>query len=79
MHQSSILVHMRTTLNLDDELLRRAREYTGIQEKTVRRPGARRRWAVRCPSSRRDGGGEAIVVLVDTSVWIDHFHRGKPS
>jgi Arc/MetJ family transcription regulator len=25
----------RTTLNLDDELLRRAREYTGIQEKTA--------------------------------------------
>ena len=35
MHQSSILMHMRTTLNLDDELLRRAREYTGIQEKTA--------------------------------------------
>jgi Arc/MetJ family transcription regulator len=26
---------MRTTLNLDDELLRRAREYTGVQEKTA--------------------------------------------
>lgn len=25
----------RTTLNIDDELLRRAREYTGIQEKTA--------------------------------------------
>ncbi len=25
----------RTTLNLDDELLRRAREYSGIQEKTA--------------------------------------------
>ncbi|MBI3660546.1 type II toxin-antitoxin system VapB family antitoxin [Candidatus Acetothermia bacterium] len=25
---------MRTTLNLDDELLAQAREYTGIQEKT---------------------------------------------
>jgi Arc/MetJ family transcription regulator len=35
MHQSSILMHMRTTLNLDDELLRRAREYTGIEEKTA--------------------------------------------
>jgi Arc/MetJ family transcription regulator len=35
MHQSSILMHMRTTLNLDDELLRRAREYTGVQEKTA--------------------------------------------
>ncbi len=28
-------MHMRTTLNLDDELLRQAREYTGIQEKTA--------------------------------------------
>jgi Arc/MetJ family transcription regulator len=35
MHQLSILMHMRTTLNLDDELLRRAREYAGIQEKTA--------------------------------------------
>jgi Arc/MetJ family transcription regulator len=26
---------MRTTLNLDDELLREAREFTGIQEKTA--------------------------------------------
>lgn len=25
----------RTTLNIDDELLRRAREYTGIEEKTA--------------------------------------------
>jgi Arc/MetJ family transcription regulator len=35
MHLSSILMHMRTTLNLDDELLRMAREYTGIEEKTA--------------------------------------------
>jgi Arc/MetJ family transcription regulator len=26
---------MRTTLNLDDELMRKAREYTGIEEKTA--------------------------------------------
>jgi Arc/MetJ family transcription regulator len=35
MHLSSILIHMRTTLNLDDELLHTAREYTGIEEKTA--------------------------------------------
>ena len=38
LHQSYILMHMsatRTTLNLDDELLRLARLYTGIQEKTA--------------------------------------------
>ena len=28
-------MHMRTTLNLDDELVRQAREFTGIQEKTA--------------------------------------------
>ncbi len=28
-------MHMRTTLNLDDELVREAREATGIQEKTA--------------------------------------------
>ena len=35
MHQSSILMHMRTTLNLDDDLVRKARAYTGIAEKTA--------------------------------------------
>ena len=29
------MMHMRTTLNLDDDLINRAREYTGIQEKTA--------------------------------------------
>jgi Arc/MetJ family transcription regulator len=37
MHESCILMHMkmRTTLNIDEELLRNAREYSGIQEKTA--------------------------------------------
>jgi Arc/MetJ family transcription regulator len=35
MHQPAILMHMRTTLNLDDDLVREAREYTGIEEKTA--------------------------------------------
>jgi Arc/MetJ family transcription regulator len=30
-----MLMHMRTTLNLDDKLIRQAREFTGIQEKTA--------------------------------------------
>jgi Arc/MetJ family transcription regulator len=30
-----ILMHMRTTLNLDDGLIERARELTGIREKTA--------------------------------------------
>lgn len=28
-------MHMRTTINIDDKLLERARELTGIQEKTA--------------------------------------------
>jgi Arc/MetJ family transcription regulator len=35
MHESGIIMHMRTTLNLEDELVRDAREYTGIEEKTA--------------------------------------------
>jgi Arc/MetJ family transcription regulator len=35
MHQRYILMHMRTTLNLDDDLIREARKYTGIEEKTA--------------------------------------------
>jgi hypothetical protein len=35
MYVSCILVHMRTTLIIDEELLVRARELTGIREKTA--------------------------------------------
>lgn len=35
MHPTSILMHMRTTLNIDDELLRKAAELTGESEKTA--------------------------------------------
>ncbi len=35
MHQACILVHMRTTLIIDEKLVERARELTGIQEKTA--------------------------------------------
>ena len=34
MHESCILIHMRTTLNIDDKLLREAARLTGIKEKT---------------------------------------------
>ena len=34
MHTSSILMHMRTTLILDDALIEKARELTGTEEKT---------------------------------------------
>jgi len=52
MHQMDILMHMRTTLNLDDELMGKAMELTGLTEKTaivhaalealIRRESARR-------------------------------------
>jgi Arc/MetJ family transcription regulator len=34
MHRSCIIIHMRTTLNIDDELLEEASRLTGIEEKT---------------------------------------------
>lgn len=35
MHHLCILMHMRTTLIIEDSLLERAREMTGIEEKTA--------------------------------------------
>ena len=35
MHQTAIMMHMRTTLNLDDELIKRARQLSGIEQKTA--------------------------------------------
>ena len=35
MHGSCILVHMRTTLNIDDDLLKKASRLSGIVEKTA--------------------------------------------
>ena len=35
MHKSCILIRMRTTLNIDDDLLQDARRLSGISEKTA--------------------------------------------
>ena len=35
MHQMAILMHMRTTLNIDDALLGRATQLSGLSEKTA--------------------------------------------
>jgi Arc/MetJ family transcription regulator len=35
MHDTGILMHMRTTMILDDDLIAEARRLTGIQEKTA--------------------------------------------
>ncbi len=34
MHNICIYIHMRTTINIDDKLLKKAAELTGIKEKT---------------------------------------------
>ena len=34
-HDNGISMHMRTTINIDDDLLARAAELTGIKEKTT--------------------------------------------
>ena len=34
MHDLCIYMHMRTTINIDDHLLKKAAELTGIKEKT---------------------------------------------
>ena len=35
MHKNGIYMHMRTTINIDDEILSKASELTGIKEKTA--------------------------------------------
>ena len=35
MHQTCILIHMRTTINISDEVLKKARALSGVQEKTA--------------------------------------------
>lgn len=35
MHDTAILMHMRTTLNIDDDLLGRATKLSGLREKTA--------------------------------------------
>ena len=35
MHGRCILIHMRTTLNIDDKILKKASRLTGVKEKTA--------------------------------------------
>lgn len=35
MHRTCIVIHMRTTLNIDDQLLARAKRLSGLKEKTA--------------------------------------------
>jgi len=81
---------MRTTINLDDELLKQAQALTGLKERSVLvREGLKA--LIERESARRLallGGSEPAlradpetaipvgVILVDTSVWIEHLARG---
>jgi Arc/MetJ family transcription regulator len=58
---------MRTTLNLDDELMREAREYTGIEEKTALIHEALRRLIQR-------EAGKRLAALGGT---MPHFEAGR--
>lgn len=89
MHQTCIVMHMRTTLNLDSGLIDRAKELTGIREKTalvhaglealLAREAARRLAALggAAPDSAKKAAA-AKVSLADTSVWMAHFRAAHP-
>ena len=82
---------MRTTLALDDDLVRIAQEFTGVEEKT-----ALIREALKAPHRARkrpqigfygrfNAGVEKYspsqdadaLILADTSIWIDHLRSGN--
>lgn len=82
---------MRITVALDDDLVRIAQEYTGVAEKSallrealkalIARETARRLASLggTMPGLKntRRRPGEVIVILADSSVWIDHFRSGN--
>jgi predicted nucleic acid-binding protein len=81
---------MRTTVALDDDLLRTAQEFTGVAESGIvsgspqSSQRARKRSSIGVPG-RHDAGieeysasrGEEKLILADTSVWIDHVRSGN--
>ncbi len=80
---------MRTTVTLDDELVAEAQFLTGIQEKSalirealkklIEREAARRLARLGGSDARSQAHSaspdETRVILVDTSVWINHLRR----
>src|SRR6202050_3622494 len=82
---------MRTTVALDDDLLRIAQEFTGVAGKTalirealkalIERESARRLASLggRVASLEEYSApqGAAALILADTSVWIDHLRSGN--
>lgn len=78
--------YMRTTLNIDASLLRRAARLTGVSKKTAPVRLGLEALAARESARRlaKLGGSEPhlrpirrprCMTLVDTSVWIDHRRR----
>jgi Arc/MetJ family transcription regulator len=66
---------MRTTIALDDDLVRIAQEFTGVAEKTALIREALKALIER-ESARRLASLGALI-LADTSVWIDHLRLGN--
>ena len=81
---------MRTTVSLDDELVKTAQEYTGITERTallrealktlIAREASRQLAATRRddarPGVRAPATGRRSVILADANIWIDYFRSG---
>lgn len=91
-HQSCVLIHMRTSLNIDEAPLERAARLSGLKEKTgvihaglealIARESARRlaalgRTELRLRAVRRRRT-TTTRCLVDTSPWVEHLRRGHP-
>lgn len=72
MHERCILVHMRTTLIIDDDLLDRARELTGIPEKT-----ALVRAGLEALIARE--AGKRLALLAGTQPKLSDIPRRRPS
>jgi hypothetical protein len=82
-------MHVRTTLNLDAELVRLAWHYTGIEEKTalihkglralIRRGAAKRLAELGGTMPGFGGSTTDAMTLVDTSVWVRHCHAANPT
>lgn len=78
---------MRTTLNIDVEPLAQAQQLTGLTERTQlireallalvqpRVPAVWRSWGATGIKSGSAPSGHYCMMLVDTSVWIDHLRR----
>ena len=87
----AIIGAMRTTVALDDDLVRIAQEFTGVAEKTalIREALKAPHRAGERPTISIPGGHNAEIeeysspqagdelILADTSIWIDHLRSGN--